>query len=279
MKKDILEYILRNQLANGAFPEQEGKDADILTTAWIVSSLFEIKLQNVLRDYLRKALVYLYSSQDESGKWGEGGTKWDTGITAAVIHAFITSGLDLTSKSMLKGWTWLIDKQRESGAFISNTTTYQPNSYCTAYALRTMHLYPDSCQGQQKKALDWLTDTQNKDGGFSLYGKGESKVSLTAHVVHSLYQYTNYFRGNVGLKAVHYLIDNQASDGSWYAWHENAPSIGATSLALFSLKKSDIIGPIIGKGFDFLEKQLKLGNWEDYPLRHLINVVVAMEYR
>ncbi|HNT30202.1 MAG TPA: terpene cyclase/mutase family protein [bacterium] len=274
--ENFLHFLKQQQFVDGAFPACAGQGGDILITAEMVILFHRLKKAATNRDLIKKALTYLYQVQEEKGKWGNGYDVEEVRITAVVLRAFLMSGLDVISESVQKGLVWLVNRQKEKGAFPVNDNIYQPNVRATGEVLRLLGRLENSYMRQKDMAFEWLAGVQNEDGGFSAAEGSGSDPLVTADALFGLYGYSNYFKSNVGQRAIRYLIDTQHENGSWHTSVKDGTDIGCTAKALMLLQRDGVKGPVVQAGYTYLREKLELARWDQCAYGDLIAVISAL---
>jgi squalene-hopene/tetraprenyl-beta-curcumene cyclase len=222
---------------------------------------------------------------------------WDTSIN---LIALAESGLPADDPAIRRAAKWLLDKEvRISGDWTNNNShpeasgwafeynnVYYPDVDDTAMVLMALRLAkpdnPPELEKTFRRALDWQMSFQCRDGGWAAFDKNLTTPwledmpfadhnaildptcsDLTARTL-ELLGYIN-FNPNVRSvrDAIHYLIETQESDGSWYGrWGVNY--IYGTWQVLRGLRaiNFDMTQDWIVRGRDWLEScQNDDGGW------------------
>ncbi len=222
---------------------------------------------------------------------------WDTAIN---LIALAESGLPADDPALRRAAKWLLDKEvrirgdwqhnnshvEPSGWAFEYNNVYYPDVDDTAMVLMALRLAkPDNASELEKtfrRALDWQMSFQCRDGGWGAFDKNVTTPwledmpfadhnaildptcsDLTARTLELL----GYINFNPKVRSVrdgiHYLIETQESDGSWYGrWGVNY--IYGTWQVLRGLRaiNFDMTQDWILRGRDWLEScQNDDGGW------------------
>ena len=222
---------------------------------------------------------------------------WDTAIN---LIALAESGLPADDPAIRRAAKWLLDKEvRIKGDWTNNNShneasgwafeynnVYYPDVDDTAMVLMALRLAkPDNAPDLEKafsRALDWQMSFQCRDGGWAAFDKNVTTPwledmpfadhnaildptcsDLTARTL-ELLGYINFNPKVRSVRdAIHYLIETQESDGSWYGrWGVNY--IYGTWQVLRGLRaiNFDMTQDWILRGRDWLEScQNDDGGW------------------
>lgn len=145
-------------------------------------------------------------------------TKWGKGPDLEVVANFVYA-LHLYNKSLLKdqierGVEYIAKEQDESGFW--NSRWYYGNFYGTYVSIRVLKLFENNYNNNIQTALEYLTDAQNLDGGYSMDNKGESDPLSTSLAILAL----KFITGNESdtiRNAERYLTETQNKNGCWNA--------------------------------------------------------------
>jgi len=271
--QELLKFMLDRQLPSGAFPHQAGRpDLDVLASAQLVSLLYYMDISDSYQDKINHAVEFLLSSQHENGKWSGGENSWETGISAWVLCALTKSGKLVTDPAVSNGWLWLLDREKENGAFVQSEKVFRVNLYAHAYAIRALAMIENSYQDIKQRAIQFLIDNQNSDGGYGLYPGEPSSVQMTCYVLHGISRYTQMFEQPLGRSAFRFILQHQNRDGSWGSYVEKNV-LESTAFALFALKLGQISTPETERGYDFIDYFMRNDRWDLLPFTHLISMV------
>lgn len=222
---------------------------------------------------------------------------WDTAIN---VIALAESGLPAEHPALQKAADWLINKEvrirgdwtmnnphpEASGWAFEYNNVYYPDTDDTAMVLMALRLVQpqdrQSLDGLFGRALAWQLSFQCSDGGWAAFDKDVTTPwledmpfadhnaildptcsDLTARTL-ELFGYIDFDRDHPSVKrALHYLIDTQDDDGSWYGrWGVNY--IYGTWQVLRGLRAigQDMTQNWILRGRDWLEScQNDDGGW------------------
>jgi len=181
---------------------------------------------------------------------------WDTAIT---LIALAESGLPTDDPSLRRAAKWLLDKEvRIRGDWVLNNShpeasgwafeynnVYNPDVDDTAMVLMALRLVrPEENWGLEvafRRALDWELSFQCRDGGWAAFDKNVTTPwledmpfadhnAILDPTCSDLTARTLELLGYIGFNpktrcvrdAIHYLIETQEADGSWYGrWGVN----------------------------------------------------------
>ena len=128
------------------------------------------------KDTLDRAIKYLKDTQQEDGSWfGRWGTNYIYG-TWSVLSALELAGQDMQQPWIRKAVVWLKSIQHFDGGWGESNDSYyedkhhQPHcstSYQTAWAMLGLMAAGHANSDAVKKAVDYLINTQQKDGLWS----------------------------------------------------------------------------------------------------------------
>lgn len=146
-------------------------------------------------------------------KWGKGP---DVEVVANFIYAlslYDTSKYDLIIRHAIR---YIVKCQNPLGFWESRW--YYGNYYGTYVCLRILKEYDSDhdITSAIQKALEYLLDMQNEDGGFSLLNNEISDALSTSLAVLSLKLFFNSSHASIR-KATGYLLSIQNEDGCWEA--------------------------------------------------------------
>jgi squalene-hopene/tetraprenyl-beta-curcumene cyclase len=181
---------------------------------------------------------------------------WDTAIT---LIALAESGLPADDPSLRRAAKWLLDKEvrirgdwalnnshpEASGWAFEYNNVYYPDVDDTAMVLMALRLVrPEEnwgLEGAFRRALDWELSFQCRDGGWAAFDKNVATPwledmpfadhnaildptcsDLTARTLELLGYIAFNPKTRCVRDAIHYLIETQEADGSWYGrWGVN----------------------------------------------------------
>jgi len=130
---------------------------------------------------------------------------------------------------MNRGLQWLLRAQEDDGSWFGRWgANYIYGTGCVIPALVKAGVPPQA--PPILKALEWLTDHQNADGGWgedlrsyrddSWRGRGDSTPSQTAWALIALIAAGD--RGEAAERGVRFLVETQQADGTWDEPHFTA---------------------------------------------------------
>ena len=145
-------------------------------------------------------------------------TKWGKGPDVEVVanFAYSLAILDKAKYSVVikKATSYVTEQQDNKGYWESRW--YYGNYYGTYVSLRLLKEFEKDHLKEIQKALNYITDNQNDDGGFSIDQNEPSDPLSTALALLGLKLFFDK-DCKVIEKAVSYLINSQNEDGSWKA--------------------------------------------------------------
>jgi prenyltransferase beta subunit len=160
----------------------QGGKSDVETTAWAIQALLFVGVGSG-SETISKGLNYLVKLQGKDGDWNG-----NSAHTAFAIIALSEAGLSTHEAFTIKALGWLRKKaQNIDGSWSKNvgeTTPLPPfergmgNPAYTGVVLTAMkRVHLDTMYTPVPKALQWLMDNRNSDGGWAVK-KGESSNTL-----------------------------------------------------------------------------------------------------
>jgi prenyltransferase beta subunit len=189
----------------------------------------------------------------------------NTDYLARKIGSLVKSGKDITDLLNL-----LVSYQQGDGGWglhrveEGTITIYRSEPLETALVLRAFCACNYSDITKIEKAINFLIDNQNLDGGWSFTKDDESSAYLTALVLLTLTQYRQeYYLEEVISKATDWLISKQNPDGSFgVSSYETALAYSA----LIRCQMTDSRWQILAKTLEYIrDAQLENGSWENDP--------------
>ncbi len=144
-----------------------------------------------------KVLETLRKNQlkDENDIKIDGGWTYRTNYTSAPTTectcwtlSALTRELDSNDEVINKGINWLLNNHPNSDKDLGWGSVKEdiPRTYATCLALRILKRYGRQNTEEFKRALSWLKNAKNKDGGWGDNEKNESTITHTAHSVITL---------------------------------------------------------------------------------------------
>jgi squalene-hopene/tetraprenyl-beta-curcumene cyclase len=217
---------------------------DVDDTAFVLMALQRIDYPDKTRveNAIRRGLAWLLAMQNDDGGWGAFDHNNDrrflchipfadhnamidpstADVTARVLECLGRFGWPATHPAMQRGVRFLVKDQATEGPWFGRWGVNYV--YGTSGVLRALETIQLTAQDYCRRAVQWLRDVQNSDGGFgesiasyydsALKGKGTSTASQTAWGLIGLLA-----GGELGesaiLRAVTHLIEQQEANGSW----------------------------------------------------------------
>jgi squalene-hopene/tetraprenyl-beta-curcumene cyclase len=231
--------VRRPKLAPGGFPFEFANDnyADIDDTAEIVMALRRARQGDAAVD---RALAWMVGMQSRNGGWaafdvdntsslparlpfcdfGEVTDPPSADVTAHVLEALALEGAAGRPEAR-RGLDYLLREQEPDGSWFGRWGAN--HLYGTGAALPALVACGLAEHESVSRAIIWLGRVQNEDGGFgedlrsyrdpSRRGRGASTASQTAWALLALHAAGE--RGASTERAVSWLVETQAEDGSW----------------------------------------------------------------
>lgn len=223
-------------------PESGGYLEATPLTSFVVMSLASCGLAEC--EVARRGVAFLARSARDNGSWPID-TNLATWLTTLSVDALAANGdiaSNLSCDERRQILDWLLEQQhrelhpytqaKPGGWAWTDLSGGVPDADDTAGALVALrHLAADDVRVRQAAAegVNWLLDMQNRDGGVPTFCKGwgllpfdRSAPDLTAHALRAwlawqddLPQETRIRIDTAVARAVGYLCDSQAADGSW----------------------------------------------------------------
>jgi len=146
-----------------------------------------------------------------STKWGKGP---DVEVVANFAYSLAIMDKEKYADIIKKTISYVIEQQDDIGYWESRW--YYGNFYGTYTCLRLLKLFEELNPKEIQKALYYITETQNNDGGFSI---DENKASDPLSTALAILALKLFFDKDCEVieKAVKYLTGSQNEDGSWKA--------------------------------------------------------------
>ncbi len=248
-----LNYLTSTQNPDGSWG---GTDASINTDFY--STAVSAETLNILNETNTQAFI-------NSVQWLSDYTAADNGgYIAWRILALSEENIDLSADLNL-----LLQWQNNDGGW-GGYLDYNNSIFHTALTLQALYAIGYSDLSAISFTLNYLTGSQNTDGGFGFYpstpstGSG-STVYMTALVLKVLSLYNDTFDLQTEIdNAVAYLLSQQNVDG---AISSDTSTVYETALALDALIASDSdVSTVAQPAIDYLlTNQLSNGSWNDDP--------------
>jgi squalene-hopene/tetraprenyl-beta-curcumene cyclase len=144
-------------------------------------------------------------------------------VTSRVLQSLARTGTPLHAPEARRALDFLSEQQCASGAWWGRwKVNYLPVTAAAVSALA--HLGDDPTKDGTRRAIAWMIQKQNADGGFgesidsyrdpSLAGCGPSTAPLTGSVLLGLVE-AGEAAAPASARAAHYLVRRQQDDGAW----------------------------------------------------------------
>jgi hypothetical protein len=144
-------------------------------------------------------------------KWGKGP---DVEVVANFVYSLTILDKDKYAELIKKAISYVIGQQDDKGYWESRW--YYGNYYGTYVCLRLLKQFEEFYPIEIQKALGYIAEGQNNDGGFSIEQNKASDPLSTALAILGLKVFYDK-NCEVIEKAVTYLTSSQSGDGSWKA--------------------------------------------------------------
>ena len=154
-----------------------------------------------------------------STKWGKGP---DVEVVANFIYALVILNKTQYDSVIKKSIQYILKQQNDKGYW--NSRWYYGNYYGTYVCLRLLKEFEKDFSEEIKNATNYLINTQNKDGGFSIAANVLSDPLSTSFSILGLKLFFDK-NSKVINKAVKYLNDVQNVNGSWAAVNFIKPKV------------------------------------------------------
>ena len=169
------------------------------------------------QDTLRKAIVHIATMQDENGAWSrlKGEFPPEAESTAWAVIALNVNGI--APEKVEKGVAFLLKDQRSDGSWSNNTAA-------TAFTIKALK---QANKGEEaiKKAIQYLRDVQDANGGFKRLGKEGAPLTIYTAVVLVALKEAGVPRNDPMVRmAIDWLMGCQNADGG-YPMPKGTPSL------------------------------------------------------
>jgi squalene-hopene/tetraprenyl-beta-curcumene cyclase len=255
LQKQILSYgdwAVKNKVGKPgawAFEFENKFYPDVDDTAVVMMALQAVKLPNerLKQEAIARSLAWIVSMQCVDGGWAafdlNNNADWlnsvpygdlkamidpnTADVTARVLEMLGRCGLSMDNYNFNRALAYLVKEQESEGCWFGRwgvNYIYGTSGVVSALSL----VAPKSHRQNIERGAAWLISCQNQDGGWgetcrsyndpSLKGKGESTASQTAWALTGLMaagDATGNYAKDALERGVKYLIDTQASDGTW----------------------------------------------------------------
>jgi squalene-hopene/tetraprenyl-beta-curcumene cyclase len=217
---------------------------DVDDTAFVLMALAPVAVPDKkrLEAAMQRGLAWLASMQNRDGGWGAFDRDNDRAflthipfadhnamidpatadVTARVVECFGRMGWSASNPAIERGREFLRRSQTAEGPWYGRWGSNY--IYGTSGVLRALETLGLARGEDSRRAVEWLRSVQNPDGGFGeslnsyddskLMGQGPSTPSQTAWGLIGLLAASTPDDPAV-LRAVHWLVEQQKSDGSW----------------------------------------------------------------
>jgi prenyltransferase beta subunit len=165
---------------------------------WIIPKLNQTSIQNKQEHF-------------NSSKWGKGP---DVEVVANFIYAIVILNKVQYDSVIKKSIKYILKQQNDKGYWKSRW--YYGNYYGTYVCLKLLKGFEKEFSKEIQSAINYLINTQNKDGGFSINENGISDPLSTSFSILGLKLFLDE-NSKVIDKAVEYLNGVQNVNGSWSA--------------------------------------------------------------
>ena len=231
--------VRRPKLAPGGFPFEFANDnyPDVDDTAEIVMALRRARQGDPA---VERGFTWMLGMQSRNGGWaafdadntsslpaklpfcdfGEVTDPPSADVTAHVLEALAMEGMSRRPEAR-RGLDYLLREQEADGSWFGRWGAN--HLYGTGAAVPALVACGLGGHESVSRAVDWLRNVQNDDGGFgedlrsyrdpAWRGRGASTASQTAWALLALHAAGE--RGSSTERAVDWLVDTQAEDGSW----------------------------------------------------------------
>lgn len=248
-----------------------------------------------------RGLDWLESRQQSDGSWGSGGFRASAAVTATCTMAFVGSGSTATSGSrspaVARGVRYLLGCAAGSGLIAGREQSAHGPMYAHAFATTVLaDLYGETDEDDAiARVLDpaarLIERTQNDEGGWRYQPlRRDADLSVTAGMLGALRALRNAgidVSESTVERAVDYVRSLQNPDGGFrYLTAEGPSAAPRTAAALLSLLAAAADGPLIDRGFAWLDahpirldERIRLESGDGYALYGLFYSAAARRRR
>ena len=173
------------------------------------------------QDTLRKAIVHIATMQEENGAWSrlKGEFPAEAESTAWAVKVLAMNGM--APEKVDKGVAFLLKDQRPDGSWSNNTA----GTAFTIMALKQANKGDEAI----KKAIQYLRDVQDADGGFKRLGKEGAPLTIYTAVVLVALKEAGIPRNDPMVRmAIDWLMGCQNTDGG-YGMPKGTPSMALST--------------------------------------------------
>lgn len=225
------------QFENTFYPDNDD-------TAMVLMALHRVRLpEGEKEEGIQRGLSWLLGMQSKNGGWGSYDADNDklflneipfadhkalldpptSDVTARVVELLGTMGYDASFPPASRALTFLRKEQEPEGCWYGRWgVNYLYGTWSVLSALKAIG--EDMGQASVRRAVRWLQDHQNLDGGWgescqsyegkAFAGQGQSTPSQTAWALLTLLA-AGEVRSEAAARGIQYLLDHQNEDGSW----------------------------------------------------------------
>lgn len=199
------------------------------------------------QDTLRKAIVHIATMQDENGAWSRLKGEFPPEAESTAWAVLVLNMNGIAPEKVDKGVAFLLKDQRPDGSWSNNTA----GTAFTIMALKQTNKGDEAI----KKAIQYLRDVQDVDGGFKRLGKeGPPLTIYTAMVLAGLKEAGVPKNDPMVRMAIDWLMGCQNADGG-YPMPKGTPSMSFSSaLVIKGLTAYDVAltTPFIQDAADYI---------------------------
>lgn len=245
-----VDFLIGSQNVDGGMAATRRGDASgCWTTAALVATLLDsIVLPIRSIPLLTRSIQFLISSQRADGSWPVvlGSQVGSTMATAQATGTLAKARLDLdafptipetdVSKAIARGREWLVSRQDNEGAWGVEPDVAgggSPKTIATVYAADAFAILDGKQAAKSpalRRALDWLAQTQTRDGAWGDFLGGPATVGSTSRVLSFLSRIDDPSKRALVRRGMKYLLSNK--DG-WVMGTETYVAPGAPGQTRF----------------------------------------------
>lgn len=236
------------------------------------------KAKESLPEYL--ALVH---NQHTDGGWGRESTEIESAawVTAFCGLMLIRGNVSLQDpavhESVWKTIRFFLDTQKANGRWVDSTwgdldTTSHPVSFFNVVLALGSSEMKQAVRSSWRKGLRFILDGQSEDGGWYDAQFHPSGVETTAHLGQDAVVASLSLPGGLPVrptceKALNWILNHQASDGSWDDRNMDHTMDCTRSALLISrmIKAEDRCRAALEKAIDWIVANKNLEGWPDFP--------------
>jgi prenyltransferase beta subunit len=219
-------WLVGAQKENGSWGRFKEDGEDIFGTYIGVWALSEIGMADT--EYVKKAIGWFGKVRRSDGSWGGSIDSTARGLITFLSHEDYAK--ELTQRSV----EFLLKQKHENGGWPREIGTEEGSEIVqlrgaseigatlpiiTALSLTRVR-FPEGDVGLEaekhlRSAINWLKKSQNMDGSWAHFGRGESDVLATAWALRILVDAGEKANSVFVQRGVDFLLLNQNEDGSW----------------------------------------------------------------